>query len=74
MEYTTDADCVHAKRASKDIEINFFGEYHDLFLQSAILLLADVFENFGNMGRKIYKLDSAKFLSATGLTWQAALK
>ena len=74
MKYTTDADYAHTKRASKDFEIKLFGEYHDLFVQSAILLLADVFENFGNMCRKIYKLDSAKFLSATGLAWQAALK
>ena len=37
------------------------------------LLLADEFENFRNMCL-IYKLDSAKFLSAPGLAWQAALK
>ena len=37
-------------------------------------MLADVFENFRNMGLKIYELDSTKFLSAPGLAWQAALK
>ena len=37
-------------------------------------MLADVFENFRNMCIKIYKLDAAKFLSAPGLTWQAALE
>ena len=37
-------------------------------------MLADVFENFRNMCIKIYKLDVAKFLSAPGLTWQAALE
>ena len=50
------------------------GEYHDLHVQSNILLLADVFENFINMCTKIYKLDPAKFLSVPGLAWQAALK
>ena len=30
--------------------------------------------NFRNMCLKIYKLDPAKFLSAPGLAWQAALK
>ena len=38
------------------------------------LLLADVFENFRYMCLKIYKFDPAKFLSAPGLAWQAALK
>ena len=37
-------------------------------------MLADVFENFRNMCIKIYKLDAAKFLSAPGLTLQAALE
>ena len=37
-------------------------------------MLAYVFANFRNMCLKIYELDPAKFLSATGLAWQAALK
>ena len=49
-------------------------EYHDLHIQSDTSLLADVFENFRNMCVKIFKLDTAKFLSAPGLAWQAALK
>ena len=53
---------------------NFFGEYYDLYVQSDTLLLAYVFENFRNTCFKIYKLDLAKFLSAPGLIWQAALK
>ena len=35
---------------------------------------ADVFENFPNMCLKIYEFDPAKFLSATELGWQVALK
>ena len=38
------------------------------------LLLGDIFENFRNMCIKIYELDPAKFLSAPGLAWKAALK
>ena len=45
-----------------------------MYVQSDVLLLADEFENFKNMHIKIYELDSAKFLSAPGLAWQAALK
>ena len=42
----TDADYIHAKRVCKDFEIKHLGEYHDLYLNSDTLLLADVFENF----------------------------
>ena len=58
----------------KDSEIKNLGEYHDLYVQSDALLLADVFENFRNMCVKIYELDLAKFLSFPGLAWQAAFK
>ena len=37
-------------------------------------MLADVFENFRKKCIEIYKLDSAHFLSAPGLAWQACLK
>ena len=37
-------------------------------------MLADVFENFRNMCLEIYELDPARFLTAPGLAWQAALK
>ena len=64
----TDGDYAHEKRACKDFKIKNLGEYHDLYVQSDTLLLADVFENFRNMCIEIYELDPAKFLSALGLT------
>ena len=48
--------------------------YHDLYVQSNTLLLADVFENFRNMCLEIYEFEPTRFFSASGLTWQAALK
>ena len=62
MEDITDADYVHAKRVCKDFEIKNLGEYHDLYVQSDTLLLADVFENFRNICIEIDKLDLAKKL------------
>ena len=37
-------------------------------------MLADVFKNFKNKCVEIYVLDPARFLSASGLAWQACLK
>ena len=64
----------HAKRVCKDFEIKNLGEYHDLYVQSDTLLLADVFENFRNMCLEICEFDLTKFLSAPRLTSKAALK
>ena len=74
MQDITDSDYAHAKRVCKDFEIKNLGEYHDLYVQSNTLLLADVFENFRYMCLKKYEIDPAKFLSALGLAWQAVLK
>ena len=46
MEYITDADHKHAEKVWKDFKIKNLVEYHDLYVQSDALLLADVFENF----------------------------
>ena len=45
-----------------------------MYVQSDTLFSADVFENFRNMCLEIYELDTAKFLPASRLAWQAALK
>ena len=74
MKDITDADYMHVKKVCKDFETKSLGEYHDLYLMSNTLLLADVFENFRKMYLKIYHLDPVKFLSASGLAWQAALQ
>ena len=67
LEDITDADYSHAKRFCKDFELKKLGEYHDLYVQSNTLLLADVFANFQNMCLQMYELDPARFLLAPGL-------
>ena len=49
IEDITDAYYMHVKKVCKDFEIKNLGEYHDLYLESEVLLLADVFENFRKM-------------------------
>ena len=74
MEEFTDADYMHGKRVCKDFKIKNLGEYHDWYLKSDTVILADVFKNFRKMCLKIYELDPVKFISAPGLARQAALK
>ena len=61
----TDVDHRHAKRVFKNLSNRNLGDYHDLYVQSDTLLLADVFENFRKKCIEI--LDPAHFLSAPGL-------
>ena len=74
MEDFTHALYLNAKRVCKNFEIKKLGEFHDLYLKSDTLLLADVLENFRKMWLKIYHLYPEKYLSAPGLAWQEALK
>ena len=74
IEDITDADYIHPKRVCKDVEMKNLDEYHDFYLKSDMLLLADIFKNVRKMCFKIYYLDPVKFLPAPGLAWQAALK
>ena len=67
-------DTRHAKRVFKRLNNKILDDYHDLYVQSDTLLLADVFEIFRNMCIKVYEVDPAHFLSAPGLAWQACLK
>ena len=73
MEDTSDIDYRHANNVFKVFKLENLGDYHDLYVQSDTLLLADVFNNFRDMCLKEYELDPAHFLSLPGLAWQACL-
>ena len=74
MENIDDIDYRHGNNIFKRFELKNLGAYHDLYVQSDTLLLADVFENFRNTCLKVYELDPAHFLLLPGLAWQACLK
>ena len=74
MENIDDVDYRHGNNVFERFKLKNLGEYHDLYVQSDTLLLADVFENFRNTCLKVYELDPAHFLSLPGLAWQACLK
>ena len=74
IEDITDKGYEHAQKVWDVFKIKSLGEYHDLYVQSDTLLLADVLKNFRDKCIEIYELDPAHFLSTPGLTWQAYLK
>ena len=74
MEDISDIDYRHANNVFKRFKLENLGDYHDLYVQSDALLLADVFNNFRDMCIKEYELDPAHFLSLPGLACQACLK
>ena len=64
LNYYRGNDCM--KKFCKDLidvfkrfKLENLGQYHDLYVQSDTLLLADVFENFRDMCVKVYELDPA---------------
>ena len=67
LEDISDEDYAHVQKVWDVFEIKNRSEYHDLYVQSDKLLLADVFENFRDMCLEICELDPAHFLSAPGL-------
>ena len=73
-ENISETDYAHANNVFKKFSINNLGEYHDLYVRSDTLLLADIFENFRQSCLKNYELDPAHFVSLLGLAWQACLK
>ena len=80
IENIDDIDYKHGNNVFKIFKLENLGDYHNLYVQSDTLLLADVFENFRDMCIKVYELDPAHFVSLPGLAsppglaWQACLK
>ena len=73
-EHITDEDYKHVKNIWDKFKIKTMGEYHDLYLKTDVLLLADVFENFRKTCLEYYKLDPCHYFSSPGLAWDAMLK
>ena len=74
LEGISDENYAHAQKVWEVFEIRNRGEYHDLYVQSDTLLLADAFESFRDTCIEIYRLDPLHFLSAPGLAWQVCLQ
>ena len=73
-EHITDEEYQHAQNVWDEFGLSSMGGYHDLYLKSDILLLADVFENFRKTCQQYYELDPAHYFTTPGLSWDAMLK
>ena len=67
-------DYQHALKVWKEFEIKTIKDDLELYNETDVLLLADVFEKFRNICLENYKLDPAHYFTAPGLSWDVALK
>ena len=70
----TKEDYVHSQKVWKKFKVKDIREYHDLYVQTDVLLSPDVFESFTGMFLEIYGLDPSRLLSAPDLAWHDCLK
>ena len=73
-EDISDEDYTHARKVWEEFNMEHLQDYHNLYNETDVLLLADVFENFRNICLENYELDPAHYYTAPGLAWDAALK
>ena len=74
MSSISEEDCQHAQRVWKEFGIHNLGDYHDLYLRTDVVRLANVYEAVRDTCLKHYKLDPAHFYTSPGLAWHACLK
>jgi hypothetical protein len=74
MEEVSHDEYERAQRIWEYFDCQTFKDYHDLYLKSDVLLLADVFENFRETGMSYYGLDPAHYLTLPSYSFDACLK
>ena len=73
-EEISEEEYAHAGKVWETFGIENMGQYHDLYLKSDVLLLADIFENFREQYLDTYGLDPAHYVSLPSSSWDAMQK
>ena len=63
-----------AQRFLKEFRIHNLGDYHDLYLRTDVVLLANMNEAFRETYLEHYKLNPAHFYTSPALAWKVCLK
>ena len=70
----TDKEYSHAQEVWKHYNCKTLKDYHNLYLKTDVMILADAFEKYRKFFLKHHKIDPCYCYSAPGLTWQCGLK
>ena len=72
--HITDSDYAHAQNVWETFGCKSMKDYHDLYLKTDVLLLADVMTEFRKTCKKAYGLEALHYYTSPGLAWDAMLK
>ena len=70
----SDADYAHAQSVWSEFEMSTMRDYHDLYLVTDVLLLADAMQAFRTMCLDYYKLDPWRYCTVPDLAWDSGLR
>ncbi len=73
-EHISDEEYAHAQTVWDAFQMRDMEDYHNLYLKTDVLLLADVFETFRGVAREKYGLDPLHYITLASYTWDAMLK
>ena len=74
MSNVSEGDYEHAQRVWKEFRIHNLEDYHNLYLRTDVIPLANVFEAFRDTCLEHYSLNPAHFCTSPGLAWKACLR
>ena len=67
MSEISDEDYEHAQKIWRASDLKNLDQYHDLYIKTDIILLANIFEAFRGTYLEYYQLDPAHFYMLPGL-------